>query len=235
MPNNWFQFKRFIIHHDRCGQKVGTDGVLLGAWANHSSPKRILDIGTGTGLIALMLAQRFEDARITGIEIERECAHQAAENVHISPFADRVTILHSSLQEFKEKENFDLIVSNPPFFERSLRSGNSIRDLARHTDFLPPKDLFCLSADVSHSESRLNLIIPHDKAEDWISLGMDHGWFAIHRTNVRGLPHRPPKRVLLSFARQPKSPEISDLTIENSRHQYSDDFWALVKDFYLDK
>jgi tRNA1Val (adenine37-N6)-methyltransferase len=135
-----FKFKQFEIHQDRCAMKVGTDGVLLGAWA--PGGKRILDVGSGTGLISLMMAQRFPEAQVRGIDMDGEACEEAAENVAASPFADRVEIECCRLQDYHSEESFDAIVSNPPFFLNSLKNPDSKRTMARHTDSLPFRDLF---------------------------------------------------------------------------------------------
>ena len=135
-----FTFKQFHVEQDRTAMKVGTDGVLLGAWAEGGCT--ILDIGTGTGLVALMMAQRFEDAQVVGIDIDPDASEQARENVAASPFASRISILHTSLQAFSTERKFDAIVSNPPYFEHSLKNPDAARAAARHADSLPFADLF---------------------------------------------------------------------------------------------
>ena len=135
-----FKFKHFEIHQDRCAMKVGTDGVLLGAWA--LGGKRILDIGSGTGLISLMMAQRYPEAQVVGIDLDAEACAEARENVAASPFADRVNIVDCRLQDYESLEKFDAIVSNPPFFLNSLKNPDSKRSMARHADSLPFRELF---------------------------------------------------------------------------------------------
>src|SRR5690606_4673105 len=139
MPNTYFKFKQFIIHQGDCGMKVSTDEMVLGAMASHSKAGRILDIGTGTGLIALMLAQRFPTAAVEGIEIDKDAYLQASDNLALSPWKDRVSVVHQSFQEFAkvERKRFDLIVSNPPYFPAHLKSGDLKRNLALHNDALP--------------------------------------------------------------------------------------------------
>ena len=142
MPNPYFRFKKFTVYHDRCAMKVGTDGVLLGAWVNVSGDN-ILDIGTGTGLISLMMAQRNEKAVIDAIDIDSDAVSQAKDNIGNSPFSNRINSWNASLQEFSSKveKRYDVIVSNPPFFVQSLKSPNKERSVARHTDSLPVADL----------------------------------------------------------------------------------------------
>ena len=144
MSNSYFQFKQFTVFHDRCAMKVGTDGVLLGAWTRTGQGCSILDIGTGTGLIALILAQRIPDARITAVELDREAALQAAENVRNSPWAARIEVVEADIRQYATRVShpFDIIVSNPPFFNSSLHSPSEARTQARHTDSLSYAELF---------------------------------------------------------------------------------------------
>ena len=136
MPNPYFQFKRFTVYHDRCAMKVGTDGVLLGAWTDVSSSQQILDIGTGTGLIALMLAQRNVTAHITAIDIDEEAIEQAQGNIAASPWKNRIEVMKQDFCQYSANRLFDTIVSNPPYFNQSLKGPDSQRNTARHTDSL---------------------------------------------------------------------------------------------------
>lgn len=231
MPNSWFRFKQFIIHHDRCAMKVGTDGVLLGAWANHPNPKRILDIGAGTGLISLMAAQRFPQAQITGIEIDPEAAAQATENVSESVFAERVSIEHGSLQEFEFSDKFDLIISNPPFFKVTSRSESENRNLARQLDALEPDDIFAFAKDHLVESGKLCLIFPTEPALE--SIAEAQGLRLTERVSVKGNAGAEVKRYLYSFSFHPLPIQESTLVIEESRAVYTPDFKALVNDFYL--
>ena len=133
-----FRFKQFSVNHDRCAMKVGTDAVLLGSISGSGNPKSILEIGVGTGVVSLMLAQRFPEARITGVEIDREAWEQASENARQSPWKDRIDFVHMSFQDFclKQGQKYDLIVSNPPFFPNHLKSPDPKRNLALHNDTL---------------------------------------------------------------------------------------------------
>ena len=163
----FFKFRQFTVWHDRCAMKVGTDGVLLGAWAGQDRPGEILDIGTGSGLIALMLAQRFPKARITGIDCDKDAAMQAKENFTGSPWADRLRTVHIGLQGFcrdtvTAAERFDLIVSNPPFYDNTLTNPDSRRCTARHTGGLPHDELLLLSAGLLTDSGVFSLIVPSE-------------------------------------------------------------------------
>ena len=166
MGNPYFRFRQFTVWHDRCAMKVGTDGVLLGAWAGQGRPGKILDIGTGSGLIALMLAQRFPEALITGIEPDAEAAAQAGENFLCSPWHDRLAVSTATLQDFTSgaagKETFDLIVSNPPFYDSTLLNPDARRSAARHTATLPYSELMHCASALMTGTSELDIIIPSE-------------------------------------------------------------------------
>ena len=231
MPSDSFSFKRFKIFQDQCAMKVGTDGVLLGAWA--SGGRRILDVGTGTGLIALMMAQRFENAEVTGIEIDGTAARQASQNSLNSPFAERVRIREIALRDFyeecKEKgQKFDSIVCNPPFYENSLGSKNISRTLARSTETLPFSELMaCCGKLLSGLQATLSLIIPveaRSRMEQEAALVM----LRLSRTClVRTKQSKPPKRCLMEFSPNPKTFSSKDLVIG------SEEYKDLTREFYL--
>ena len=234
--SNPFQFKQFTIHHDRCAQKVGTDGVLLGAWTNVENTRHIIDIGTGSGLITLMLAQRCPQATILGIDICENAASQAKENIGNSLFAEKVSIEHISVQDFaKENQHvFDVAVANPPFFANSLLSPSRERTLARHTETLSLASLFSSAAQLLSGSGRFSLIYPFDNLAETLDCAHENGFFLQRQTTVFPTPNARPKRVLLEFSKQRQpSPRYEKLVIEMERHRYSDDFKALVKDFYL--
>ncbi len=157
MSNPYFTFKQFTIWHDKCAMKVGTDGVLLGAWAPVENCKRILDVGTGTGLIAIQLAQRAPQANITAVEIDKIAANQASDNVRNSPWANRIEVICADFRHYTPNERFDMIVSNPPYFINSLKCGNEQRNTARHTDELNYNLLFSHSATLLHE--RFDMIV----------------------------------------------------------------------------
>lgn len=159
-----FRFKQFTVFQQHCAMKVGTDGVLLGAWANVARKNHILDIGTGTGLIALMLAQRNEEAQIKAIDIDKQCILQAHLNVHSSPFANRINVEKESFQEYAVKTNarYDLIVSNPPYFQNALKSPCQSRNQARHNDTLSFFEIISQGTSILNEDGRIVLILPHE-------------------------------------------------------------------------
>ncbi|WP_035676579.1 tRNA1(Val) (adenine(37)-N6)-methyltransferase [Flavobacterium limnosediminis] len=231
-----FQFKQFSIAQDRCAMKVGTDGVLLGAWTPLiNNPYNILDIGTGTGLIALMLAQRSHAEQIDAIEIDDDAYEQATENFENSPWNDRLYCYHAGLDEFVDEveEEFDLIVSNPPFYTDEYKSNNEQRDAARFEDSLPFEELV-EAADFFLSENGIfSLIIPYKEEEQLKNLCAERGLFPLKITRVKGTPTAEIKRSLLAFSRIEQQPLIDELVIETARHQYTPEYIALTKDFYL--
>lgn len=228
-----FQFKQFTIHQDRTPMKVGTDGVLLGAWAELEHAENILDIGTGTGLIALMSAQRNSSARIDAIEIERDACMQARENVAASPWSDRIEIIQSALQDFKPEKRYDSIVCNPPFFINSTLTPDNGRTLARHCNSLPHTDLIDHAVQLLTPGGTFNVILPVNEAKELIAYAQMHQLYPRHITRVHPTPTKPPKRYLILFSTDTATATEDDLVIELSRHQYSQEYIGLTREFYL--
>lgn len=234
MSNDSFKFKQFTVHQSRCAMKVGTDGTLLGAWANIPSGKaRMLDIGTGTGLIALMLAQRAPEAVITGIDIDTEAVCQACENIEASPFARRIQIVQSDVANF-EAEPFDVIVSNPPYFVESLTCPDHQRTTARHTASLTYQTLMWSAFRLLSDEGRFSVIIPFDCRASLESEASLAGFFMSRICGVKTTPRKQPKRYLIEFTKQPVSElDISEGIIESLPNTRSEWYQELTKDFYL--
>lgn len=258
MPAPFFRFKQFTVWHNLCAMKVGTDGVLLGAWTPvNPSVKQVLDIGCGSGLVALMIAQRCNEAVITGIDIDEGAFLQSDFNFRLSPWSNRLralhlslqeleqsatlpnhnsgTVLHSSLQELKSGHTaFDLIVSNPPFFSNSLKNPNQSRTTARHNDSLPLNELFEHSNRLLNETGSIVLILPVTDYQKCVKLAESHGFHCTASVVIIPKPNAEPKRILLSFGRI-KAPEIkSELLLESgTRGEYSVEFAKLVRDFYL--
>lgn len=232
MPNTYFSFKQFTIHHDRCAMKVGTDGVLLGAWTDISTAQRILDIGTGTGLIALMLAQRSQ-ASITAIDIDRDAVEQACENAAASPWGNRINISQQDICHYKPEHYFDVIVSNPPYFINALKCPDNKRNRARHTDDLSFEDLITHAANLLSTDGIFSVIIPTDGMSDFLKICECNQLYLYRQTLIHTIPNALPKRVLLAFKKDTTECIVNHLTIELSRHIYSDEYIALTKDFYL--
>ena len=233
MANPFFTFKQFTIRHDRCAMKVGTDGVLLGAWTDVSHSCRILDIGTGTGLIALMLAQRCPQASITAIDIDAEAVEQAHENILSSPWKDRVEVLLQDVCPFPANQQFDSIVSNPPYFIDSLKCPDSQRNTARHTDTLDAKRLLESVARLLSDNGRFSIILPAEQTDLLIQSAYTQGLYPSRQTAVITRPGLSPKRILMEFQKKKEAFHPDELIIELERHVYSEGYIALTKDFYL--
>ncbi len=217
--------------------KVGTDGVLLGAWATVKGCCNLLDVGTGSGLIALMLAQRNSNAVVTAIDIDEAACCQAIDNVKASPFAERVSVVQAAFQQFagEAPNRYDLIVSNPPFFTRSLLPPDAVRADARHSVSLSLDALLQGAERCLSPKGHLAMILPSDRLTELVALSKAAG-FALRRlTRVVTAPGKPVRRILVEFTKQPGGLEESELLIEEKRHHYSPQFTRLVADFYLDR
>lgn len=234
-----FQFKHFSIEQDRCAMKVGTDGVLLGAWATlTNNPYSILDIGSGTGLIALMLAQRSNAEQIDALEIDENAYEQCVENFENSNWGDRLFCYHASFQEFVEEmhdeEQYDLIISNPPFYTSSYKSENEQRDLARFEDALPFEHLLQGSSLLLSEKGVFCVIIPFAEEEKFISIANHFELFPSKITRVKGTPSTETKRSLIAFSKAKNNNPATDvLVIETSRHEYTQEYINLTKEFYF--
>jgi tRNA1Val (adenine37-N6)-methyltransferase len=232
-----FSFKKFSVQQDKTAMKVGTDGVLLGAWTpiNHN-PNTILDIGAGTGLIALMLAQRTSAQQIDALEIDEDAYEQATDNFENSPWSDRLFCFHAGLDEFVEEpeDEYDLIVCNPPFYSEDYKTNSEQRDLARFQDAMPFEELI-EAADLLLSENGIfSVIIPYKEEEKFIALAILAELYPLKITRVKGTSTSETKRSLLAFSRAKITPIPTDsLVIETSRHNYTAAYTALTKDFYL--
>ena len=242
MSNNYFQFKQFTVRQDRCAMKVTTDACLFGAWvANEDKREKIitknaLDIGTGTGLLSLMYAQKNLSATIDAIEIDEEAYEQAVENFENSPWGDRLFCFHAGLDEFIEEpeDEYDLIVSNPPFYSENYKTENEQRDLARFQDAMPFEELI-EAADLMLSENGIfAIIIPFKEEKNFIALAKEAELYPVKITRVKGTPTSDIKRSLLAFSRNEiHNIAIDELIIETDRHVYTPEYIELTKDFYL--
>lgn len=231
-----FHFKRFTVHQDVCAMKVGTDGVLLGAWARTpNSTGSILDIGTGSGVIALMLAQRFPQSNVLGIDIDKGAVSQANENFRKSSFANRLSVQHIALQEFDSTQQFDTIVSNPPFFTNGVLPMNEQRKLARHTTSFSFQMLFSSVVKLLSSKGVFSIIAPKSEQENLINLAMENGLCVKEICCVYPNPAKKSKRILLAFSREARKTELqTEIIIETEqRHHYTKEYKTLLKDFYL--
>ena len=227
--NHCFRFKQFTIWYDQCAMKVGTDGTLLGAWAEvpseRDSPPRILDIGTGTGLIALMMAQRYGHAYLTGIDIDLAAVNQATENAAMSPFAKRIKMLLCDVA--KMEGTFDAIVCNPPFFTQSLHSPDARRSLARHNDSMPPRTLMLSTWRLLDDRGELSIVIPVGEQKQMESEATLAGFFKCRECRVITAPTKAPKRVLLAFRKHPTPLQLNHLTIGTEEYRQLMDAFLL--------
>lgn len=250
-----FRFEQFEIEQDRCAMKVGTDGVLLGAWAQGG--RRILDIGSGTGLISLMMAQRFPEAEVVGIDMDADACGQAKENVMASPFRDRVEIECCRLQDFgadgcaletaglktgaletaadlKSFGVFDAIVSNPPFFVDSMKNPDSKRTMARHTDSLPFRDLFAGVKRLLSDDGVFSAIVSAEVVEQFVAESCMLGFYLIRKCGVKTVERKQPKRFMLSFAKHRISPYEEHVeTMMDSQGNRSEWYRKITEEFYL--
>jgi len=231
-----FRFKQFTVNDDACAMKVGTDGVLLGAWAELSSVSstQVLDIGTGSGLIALMVAQRYPYARIDAIDIDSAAISQAADNFAASPWNNRLNAYCAPLQSFQNTDKrYDLIVSNPPYFIDSLKNPDKLRQTARHTDTLSYADLVAGAAQMLAKNGIFALILPADAEQIFLSISQKEGLFPARLTYVHSTPAKPPKRILLALQKGVTDCSITHFNIASNDAPRSSEYQTLTADFYL--
>jgi tRNA1Val (adenine37-N6)-methyltransferase len=231
-----FKFKEFSVNQDQCAMKIGTDGVLLGAWTSvEHNPYSVLDIGSGTGVLSLMIAQRSFAENIEAIEIDADAFEQCAENFENSPWADRLFCYHASLLEFVEEvdDKFDLIICNPPFYSEDYKTDNKSRDLARFNDAMPFEHLIFAVANLLSNDGVFSVVIPVKEENNFIELASKSGLFPNRVLRVKGNPASEIKRSLLEFSFKENNTKTSQMVIETARHQYTEDYIQLTKDFYL--
>lgn len=231
-----FKFKEFTVEQDRCAMKIGTDGVLLGAWVSvKNKPFSILDIGAGTGIIALQLAQRSNAEMVDAIEIDENAYEQCVDNFENSPWGDRLFCYHASLEEFVEEieGKYDIVISNPPFYSEDYKSADESRDTARFTDALPFDELIESASQLLSDEGIFAVIIPRKEEEKFIKMASEVNLFPNRICRVSGTETSEEKRSMLEFSFEKISPKIENLTIETSRHNYTEEYTKLVQDFYL--
>ena len=231
-----FHFKKFSIDDSKAAMKVGTDAVLLGAWAKCENETRILDIGTGSGILALMMAQRNPEIHVDAVEIESDAAELAEQNALLSPWAGQINVYNETISKFilRTTHKYSLIVCNPPFFTNSLKTPVKTRNLARHNDSLPVTELLDISFRLLSENGKAAFIIPFDAYEYWQQEAEKHNLFPERITIVKSSSTHPPHRVLVLFTPE-KHAEIikSELIIYRAEKIYSDEYQNLTKDFYL--
>lgn len=237
MRENIFKFKQFSVQNEKSAMKVGTDGVLLGAWCNVNGVNSVLDIGCGTGLISLMIAQRQADAKIDAVEIDNDAHNEALINFTNSPWANRLNAILADFNDFVTicHHKYDLIVSNPPFFTNGILPPDESRKNARHCNSLSFSDLLNGAHYLLTEAGRICLITPYDNQTTIASLANSYELFIKKKTIIYPKPNSPAKRILWELVKMDVEKSITDdLIIETSeRHRYSDEYIKLTKDFYL--
>jgi tRNA1Val (adenine37-N6)-methyltransferase len=232
--NNWFEFKQFRIEQQKAAMKVGTDGVILGAWISVDHTTRILDVGTGTGLIALMLAQRC-NAKIDAVEIDEQAFSEAGFNFDQSPWKERLKVFHSDFNIFSDESayRYDLIVCNPPYFVDSLKTPDPQLAKARHNVSITFTQLIQGSIKILNGTGRLAVIIPLQSLEEFRETARMHGFYLHLQTNIFTKPWEPVSRILLEFSLFPGFPQINEMYLYNHDGKISDQFRELVGPYYL--
>lgn len=232
MKERVFRFKQFEVNHTFSAMKVGVDGVLIGSWAHVDNAGSILDVGSGCGLIALMCAQRNSQAAIYGVEIEHEAVKESQHNVSTSPWSDRVEIISGNAIDVN-LSGIDLIISNPPYFDSGIATATTERELARHCGSLNPTSVIDIASRVCSSDGRVAMIYPvdsHIKIEEYAKIC---GWHLVRLCRVRGHDSAPVKRCLVEYSRSDYDVEETDLVLEKSPGQPTDEYRELCRDFYL--
>ena len=233
-----FRCKQFTVHHDQCAMKIGTDAILLGAWAAAVEPKRILDIGTGSGIIALMLAQRFPAANVTAVEINSAACEQACYNFVAAPFSDRLTLARSAVQVFRPRDQYDLVVCNPPWFQRSFKSPDAARTMARHSDSLSLEELGTHASRLLSPGGVLDVILPVAHALTFTAIATSNDLHCHRVCEVRPTPTSRPKRRLLEFSNHLPEQDVCEqemVKLDGKKYdfivqkQYRWDAWAAPK------
>ncbi|WP_107850791.1 tRNA1(Val) (adenine(37)-N6)-methyltransferase [Oceanimonas marisflavi] len=233
MAGRGFTFKQFHINHDRCAMKVGTDGILLGAWAPLQQAKRVLDVGTGSGLVALMLAQRAGDGvHITGLELDEAAAIQAADNVAASPWPGQISIARGALQRF-EASPFDLVVSNPPYFTPGQTFDCAARASARHGGSLSLADLFVHCSRLLSENGQICLVLPWQARDEALAQADSNGLFLLEQQKVITKEGKTPARFLLRFGRIKNCVIEDEIVINTAEGEYGNIYKGMVSPFYL--
>jgi len=231
-----FYFKQFTIEQDRCAMKVGTDGVLLGAWADVSNAQSVLDIGTGSGVIAIMLAQRAQQASIDAVEVDEDAYNQALENVEACPWNERLSVVHASIQDYANEgtHQYDLIVSNPPFFSGGTFSASQDRNSVRHTVKLPHGDLLQAARKLLSKTGRFCVVLPLIEGLRFAELAQTYHLFCTRMTEVRPKADKPVERLLMEFQQDERPVQKDSLVIQHEeRNDWTEAYIELTGAFYL--
>lgn len=231
---NSFAFRQFVVAHDRCAMKVGTDGVLLGAWAGVTDAARILDVGCGSGLIALMAAQRSPRSRVWGIDVDEPSLSQALENVRHSPFASRVQLSLHDVRSYAPGFQFDHVLCNPPFYTEDTLPPDAARMRARHTAGLTLESLLAQVDRLLCADGLFSLILPSATGDVFLAHALSCGWYVVRSCRVHTVAHKPPKRVLFTLSRTPAASSLQEeLVLQDKDGKRTTAYSALCADFYL--
>lgn len=231
---DYFHFKKFSVRHDRSGMKVGTDGALLGAWTDVRQATQLLDIGTGTGVIALMLAQRAsESVTIDAVEIDDQAYADAQENIAASPWHDRINLHHASIQSFHTTTKFDLIVTNPPYFQKSYKPPTTQRETARHTEQLTYDEILNTTEKLLTPNGRLTLILPYTEGLQFSELADHKGLHCTRKWIFRTRASKPVERFLLEFRWDKRNLDEGEILLYSTGEEWSAGYKALMREFYL--
>lgn len=232
--NTYFQFKQFRVEQDSCAMKVSTDACILGAWAPvNSTVKRVLDIGTGTGLLSLMLAQKNSNIHIDAIELNEDAARQAAMNFTTSPWRDRLKGIYADIRHFSADTKYDMIICNPPFFQNSLSGSDKHRNIARHTHELEYKDIIAAMDRYLNENGYAVILLPAAEHEIWNVLLKKYGWYVNTQLNVKPLPYKSVNRIISVCSRHNTDCDQQELCIYLEQGRYSPEFISLLKPYYL--
>ena len=229
-----FNFKKFSIHQNNAAMKIGTDGILIGAWVNVSKKLRALDIGSGTGIISIMLCQRNLNLELDSVEISPSAIIDAKINIKNCNWSERIKLYHQNLKDFHPNSNYDLIVSNPPYFKKSLQPSNPERSKARHQNDLKLEDILMFSNQNLTKDGSLNIILPFDQKKEAKEFAKKYGLYSIRECAVYPKANKAPHRILLELSRN-ENEQINkeSLVIEKAgRHNYSEDYKKLTREFY---
>lgn len=235
MSNTFFRFKQFTIHQDKCAMKVSTDACILGAWLNlHKNTRRLLDVGAGTGLLSLMLAQRYHELQIDAIEFDEQAALQARENVANTPWVARVSIIHADAIGYAYEDKYDCIIANPPFFNNSLLGDNEQRNRARHTVSLTYMDLFRIIKNNLTANGFATVLLPVTGLDNWEAILRENDWQVSTRLLIHPRVGQPANRVVVTCVSDAALPCTEEhLYIRNADNSYTDEFTTLMQPYYL--
>lgn len=228
-----FEFKKFSIRHDRSSMKVGTDSVLLGAWCDVNNAKTILDVGTGCGILALMLAQRNQDVVVDAIDIDHNSVLQAKDNFNNSPWGIRLNAIEQDFTCYKTNKKYDLIVSNPPFFSNGILPENIARTNARHTITLTYQSLILNAKSLLSNSGKIAIVAPFDCFQEILDVCNNNDLYISNIVNIKTTPCKVPKRILIEITNQPKDMVTSTLIIADTQNEYTEEFRQLCSPFYL--